>query len=221
MPVMTERYPAIYRDARGEEHTVIENDGTLLRMFVRGVPFMGGMFDDFEPEAGGPREGLQVFSFLYGFLSDCDIECDMPIAVVAETEVFQARLHLHLSKLSPKKGEQFSTEELILRLDIGSTSFISESGHDSLEGALQDIQNALPRNIYLQCCFTCAFSDYNPAGNGVFGCLACFRGNKAEYLKVRGKHDLIHIWDSMTEFVQETALCPEYRRHVPGAGYRR
>lgn len=218
--LVREQYPAIYRDARGEEHTVIENDGRLLRMTVRGVPFVGNLFDDFEPEAGGPSKGLQDFSFLYGFLVDCTIECDMPIPVVAETEVFQAGLHVDLSKRSPMQGAQFGSEELNLRLDIGSTSFASKPGRDTFECALQDIQSALPPDIYLQCCFTCAFSDYDPAGNGVFGCLACFRDNKAGYLKIRGKNDLIHMWKSMTEYVQETSLCPEYRRRVPGAGYR-
>lgn len=217
---MTQRYQAAYRDARGEERTVIENDGTLLRMTVRGVPFVGNSFDDFEPQTEEDGEELRDFSFLYGSLSDCVIECDMPIAVVAGTEVIQARLHIHLSKRSPVQGERFGSEELVLRLDMGDASFTSEPGRDSFEGALQDIQNALPRDTYLQCCFTCAFSDYSPAGNGVFGCLACFRGNKAEYLKVKGKFDLFRVWDCMTEFVQETSYCPEYQRRVPGTGYR-
>jgi hypothetical protein len=46
---MIARYPALYRDALGEEKTVIENDGKKLRMIVRGVEFTGTMFDDFEP----------------------------------------------------------------------------------------------------------------------------------------------------------------------------
>ena len=46
---MITRYLALYRDAHGEEATVIENDGKTLRMVVRGVEFTGTMFDDFEP----------------------------------------------------------------------------------------------------------------------------------------------------------------------------
>lgn len=52
------------------------------------------------------------------------------------------------------------------------------------------------------CCFNCVFSDYGPYG--VFGCLARFRDNKEGYRSVRTKAELFHIWDTMTEFVQET-----------------
>jgi hypothetical protein len=44
-------------------------------------------------------------------------------------------------------------------------------------------------------------------------------GNKNAYLAVRGKHDLFRIWSTMTEFVQETYLCPEFLKRRPGAGY--
>ncbi len=46
---MIARNPAVYRDAHGEEATVIENDGKMLRMVVRGVEFTGTRFEDFEP----------------------------------------------------------------------------------------------------------------------------------------------------------------------------
>jgi hypothetical protein len=61
---------------------------------------------------------------------------------------------------------------------------------------------------------------YSPYGHGLFGGLACFRGNKAGYRAVTGKDDLFAVWDTMTEFVQETHLCPEFERRVPGTGYR-
>jgi hypothetical protein len=45
---MIARSPALCRDARGEEATIIENDGRTLRAHVRGVEFTGALFDDVE-----------------------------------------------------------------------------------------------------------------------------------------------------------------------------
>jgi hypothetical protein len=75
-----------------------------------------------------------------------------------------------------------------------------------------DVQGQLPPGTHLRVCITCAYSDYSPAGHGLFGGLACFRGNKAEYLAVRSKADLFRVWGTMTGFVQETYLCPEFDR---------
>jgi hypothetical protein len=74
--------------------------------------------------------------------------------------------------------------------------------------------------MYLQTCFCCAFSDYSPYGNGLFGDLACFRDNKQPYLAVETKRDFLALWDTYTEFVQETYHCGEFERRKPGTGYR-
>jgi Zinc-binding dehydrogenase len=62
--------------------------------------------------------------------------------------------------------------------------------------------------------------DYSPAGSGLSGDLACFRDNKAAYLEVSGKRELFQVWDTLTEFVRETHLCPHYARRSAHAGYR-
>ncbi len=54
----------------------------------------------------------------------------------------------------------------------------------------------------------------------MFGCMACFRDNKENYLQVSSKADIFRIWDTLTEYVQETYLCPEFQRRRPGTGYR-
>jgi hypothetical protein len=78
----------------------------------------------------------------------------------------------------------------------------------------------MPAGTYLKTCINCAFSDYSPSGHGLFGGLACFRDNKTGYRAVRTKRDLFGIWITMTGFVQETFLCPEFERRSPGTGYR-
>ena len=72
----------------------------------------------------------------------------------------------------------------------------------------------------MKCCHTCAFSDYHPVGTGTFGGLACFRDHKQEYLALKGKAALMHFFNKSTENVQETYLCPEFEKRIPGTGYR-
>jgi hypothetical protein len=54
----------------------------------------------------------------------------------------------------------------------------------------------------------------------LFGDLACFRGNADVYLTVSSKREIFQIWDTLTEYVAETHLCPSYQRRRPHAGYR-
>ena len=83
-----------------------------------------------------------------------------------------------------------------------------------------DIQRQMPEGTYPKAYICCAFSDYSPLGHGLFGWLACFRGNKAGYRSIRTKRNLCDVRGTMTEFVQETFLCPEFERCAPGTGYR-
>ena len=72
----------------------------------------------------------------------------------------------------------------------------------------------------LPICFCCAFSDYHPVGNGLFGDLACFRNKKQAYLAIRNKYELMDLWLAHIEDVQETYYCPEFERRKRGTGYR-
>jgi hypothetical protein len=67
-------------------------------------------------------------------------------------------------------------------------------------------------------CICCAWSGYSPAGSPFFGGLACFRDNKDGYRQVRDKRDLFNIWQSRTEYVQETYLCGEFEPRGPDRG---
>jgi hypothetical protein len=69
-------------------------------------------------------------------------------------------------------------------------------------------------------CFGCGLSDYSPLGHPLFGGLSCFRDNEIGYRSVRTKADLFRIWETRTELVQETHLCPRFERRKPGTGYR-
>jgi hypothetical protein len=108
---------------------------------------------------------------------------------------------------------------LFLQIDAAGSSF-SAKDRDDFEQALLDIARKLPEGMYMKTCFFCSFSDYSPAGSGLFGTLACFRDNKQAYLAVQSKHALFEIWDTLTGSVQETYHCDEFERRKPGTGYR-
>ncbi|WIG59007.1 MAG: hypothetical protein OJF49_001754 [Ktedonobacterales bacterium] len=217
------RYPAAYRDVWGEEITTIENDSKLLRMRVRGAEFTGSSFDSLEAPHDATEAQLSSFTLMtsYKMLCSCCIDCDIPIKVVAGNECMEATLHMHLDLGSPRPNGRIEHEYLQLTLAIGDATFISSGKSGGwFEDELGDIQRALPEGMYTKSCINCAFSDYSIFGQGMFGDMACFRDNRQAYLAARGKREFMRIWDTKTEQVQETYLCPEFQRRTPGTGYR-
>lgn len=217
---MTTTYPARYKDRFGEEATTILNDGEALTMIVRGVRFRGTDFDSFEPQDVPDPAQLSSFTFLHESLCYCVIGADILVPVVAPTGIVDGLLTFELELGEPLPTGQMDRERLKLRLVFGGQNFSSDGKTGWFEGEMVDLQGKLPPGTFMKACINCAFSDYSPYGHGLFGGLACFRGNKAGYRAVAGKDDLFDVWDMMTEFVQETHLCQEFERRVPGTGYR-
>lgn len=217
---MTATYPARYRDRSGEEWTTICNDGKRLTMVVRGVRFEGTDFDGFEPADAPAPEQLSSFAFLRGSLWYCAIEADMPLPVATPTGTADGLLTFELELGEALPTNQMDREQLTLSLAVGGQTYRSRGTSGWFEDELLDLQKQLPAGWFLRACITCAFSDYSPYGHGLFGNLACFRGNKDGYRRVSGKDDLFAVWATMTGFVQETHLCPEFERREPGTGYR-
>jgi hypothetical protein len=127
-------------------------------------------------------------------------------------------VHLELGDPAPNGG--IDREHLKLKLTIEGRLIASKGCSAWFEDEMLDIQKQLPQDTYMKGCINCAFSDYSPAGHGLFGGLACFRDNKQGYLSVKTKQDLFCVWKTMTEYVQETYLCPEFARRIPGSSYR-
>lgn len=212
-------YPARYQDARGVETTTIRNDGRTLWMTVRGLEFSGSDFDALESPLGLDAAARASFSLVHDCLADCTIEWEMPLAVVVGDRETEAHLdaRLRLGRAAPRGGIDQEILCLVLRWESG----IAESRERGwFEDAMADLQALLPGGVSLRCCFGCAFSDYSIYGHGLFGSLACFRDNKDDYLAVRTKNGLARIWPTMTEYVQETFVCPQFQRRIPGTGYR-
>ena len=214
-------YPAKYKDKYGTVETGIVNDGEELSIIIRDVEFIGSDFDSFESKGGIPQDKLKDFTIdRNGWLVDFTLECDIPIKIGKDDQTFSTILEMKLILGSPTPKGGVDKEDLRLKLMFEYD--IIESGGKSgwFEDELLDIEKQLPDGYFLKCCFGCLFSDYSVYGHGLFGSMMCFRDIKDDYIKVKTKSEFMDIMHKMTENVQETFLCPEFKKRVPGTGYR-
>lgn len=217
-------YPAVYRDAHGEEQTVIENDGQTLRMAVRGVGFVSipfGSFDDFAPVVENTAD-ISTFRFgSFGGLIAAALSFDMPIPIVAGTAIVDGVLHITIDLEEavgrPKDNTDWADPQMMLIFQ--EEAYTSRGGDGRFEGELLQIQRQLPSDIYMKCCFNCAFSGYSPYGNGLWG-MYCHRNHKEAYVHANDKPEWIRLDDVAAERVQETHLCPEFEQWDGETGYR-
>jgi hypothetical protein len=216
-------YPGIYRDSAAEEVIALRNDGKTLSVRVRGIDFEGPDFDALQP-MGDIREAAGAGFTLdsSGTLCSFELSFVMPMTVVTplSREMGALRVRFALGAPLPIPNGRIDSEVVELALEFQGQTFRSMGTSGWFEDELVDLQRRLPSGVYMLACINCAFSDYSPVGHGCFGGLACFRGAKEAYKKVNTKADLFQIWDRLTEFVQETYVCPEFERRSPGAGYR-
>lgn len=178
--------------------------GFVLRTIVRGVELCGTDFDDLVPVAAERDDAVA--------LSNCVLTAELPCVV--------------------ERGGQRSRDVVSLRLQLPAESTarpddltlrhrapdgVYEVVDEWLEDALGALAARLAPHTLLVCCFTCAFSDYSPAGHGLSG-MACHRGAKQQYLSVRTKNDYWRV--PVMEQVLETHVCDEHEPRRAGTGYR-
>ncbi len=124
----------------------------------------------------------------------------------------------HTSEYVPRNADDPSGLKISLIYEGG---IYSNSKEDlCFENSLLRIQKQLPDGVFIKSCITCLYSDYSPYGNGMFGSMMCFRNIKAEYIKVKSKKDFWSVYKREDRWVQETYLCSEFERRIPGTGYR-
>lgn len=213
-------YPGMYRDAVGAEDITFHNDGTTLRVRIRGMDFAGEDFDGLEPVEDASKAEAAGFRLSLNSLCACELSCELPLPVATPDATEPGVLRMRLVLGAPTQGSALDQEVLELELRFRDQVLRSSGASGWFEDELLDLQRQLPPGTYLRACITCAFSDYSPYGHGLWGGLACFRGNKDGYRAVHDKGGLFQIWNTLTDFVQETYLCPEFERRKPGTGYR-
>lgn len=210
-----------YQDRRGREQIAFGNDGTELSVVIRGVRFTGDDFDDLRPPGGLSDRAL--FTLAGESLCACELEWTVPVPVIVTgTGTVGGSLECHLRLGAPRESPRggIDAEELTLVLRFGRSLCHTERPHGWFEDALEDLHRQMPPGTFIKACICCAWSDCSPAGSPLFGGLACFRDNKDGYRQVRKKSDLFNIWQSRTEYVQETYLCDEFEPRGPYPGYR-
>lgn len=215
---MASPWPGTYSDARGHEIVSIGMNRFVLSLELRGVTLAGDSFDDLTPMTS--LDAPVPFTLHHGALCACTLEWTMPITLTTPDGDHLADLGCRLVLGEPADRGGLTQEDLDLTLHHDKGTAATTSHHGDFETALAAVQRQLPAGHELKACISCAYSDYSPAGNGLYGDLACFRDNPQPYLSVKSKADLFRLWDTMTERVPETYLCPQYQRREPHAGYR-
>lgn len=209
------RMPATFRDKRGEEQIEILTTGRSLATVIRGVSFSGPEFSSLAPDT--PSD---LFDFCHGDLCSCSFLVKIPVSLQTPEGNRVASIHAWLVMGDPHERGGLDAE--IVELSLTEPEFVLKSGGGSgwFEGELLDLVSQLPAGFALHACITCGLSDYSPYGHSTFGCLACFRDAAEDYREVTTKAGIFAIWGRLTEYVQETYLCPCYELRPKGRGYR-
>jgi hypothetical protein len=215
-----DHYPTEYSDARGIEWTNIANDSETLRVTSRGLEFSGPDFDSLEPPKDAVPDQLQQFSLNQGCLCSCRIKSEIPVPVQDHGKLVDGVLFIDLILGDPAPNGGLDRELLHIVLEYDGKRIVGSGSSGWFEDELLEIQAQLPEGVFIKACINCLYSDYSPAGHGMFGWMMCFRNLKAEYLKVTTKQEFWSVHNRYDRMVQETYLCPEFERRTPGTGYR-
>src|SRR5687768_12025063 len=140
-PGVRAAYQARYRDARGQEHTVVEEysdparGGSLLRLVVRNVEFGGWSLASRAPTLPlDDRRRERFASSRLGTLGAYAIDCRVPVRVVAAAEpaghgtaatVEVADLLVHVEVGVPGPGGETDTDALRFTLAAGGREHTS------------------------------------------------------------------------------------------------
>jgi len=214
-------FPAVYRDAYGQEDTVLERDVRGYRMTVRGVLLEGHDINLLKPVNGWddpaastiPRFAASptVFS-----LFDCTIEWRTPIQVRVDDRTIAAVIGAELVLKRPT-DLGWGNDDLTLRLEVDGEVYVGNA--KDLDDAMLSLQKGLPQHIRMVTCFGCAFSDYSVYGHGLSGML-CFRRHKDRYLAARDKDEYMDVMEDCSEYTYEMERCAEFDWRTSGTGYR-
>lgn len=210
-------FPGACRDARGVEPLRWRLVSSLrpgwsgrfeVLARIRGVKVWGADFDGLEPLDPGQREDGVLPLNAAGEVGNCILSGSIPCRLDVAGEPTNADVDFELDLTSPDAS-------LTLSCSLGGRTYAVKG--DLFEDGLQRLEAVLPPEVRLVTCVTCLFSDYSPGGHGLTG-MSCHRDAKEQYLDVRSKADYWSV--PVTEDVPEFYLCPQYRRRVPGTGYR-
>lgn len=206
------RWHGFYTDEHGRDPITVNVAGNEVSTVLRGVTFTGNALNDLAPVTALPPDA--PFALYYEALCACTFEWTIPVSLDTPDGIRPAELACTLTLGDPPDRLGLYYENLGLRLDYEGACAVTTMQHDLFETALTDLSGQLVPGVTLRACVTCSLAAYPPFhGSDFVGGLACFRGNQDEFLATTSKGELYQIWNTRTEFVLETYLCPRY---LPG-----
>lgn len=212
-------FTAQYSDGFSEEDIVfcLSDDGSHLRVSIRNIEFVSDSFANLRPVIPVEDKVMVQFHLCDGVLHRLALRCEIPIEIVKQGETQVAWL-TGIVRVTAR-DEEFPDDDY-LKLSLSFNNQLMESGGDDsgFQWELEDIQKQLPAKVYLRCCFTCRYSDYNPfCGSGMMGELACFVNSPSTFKDAADRGKGFAGWrinDTTRRFaythVQEWHLCHEF-----------
>jgi hypothetical protein len=206
--------PVIYTDQFKTIHGELLSDGNSMTLILEGYHFVGRCLDDFRPEnlASLPTGRFKLDQ--WDTLDDCTLSFELPLQLIKLGAEVSTGIRVTLKLDAP--NDRIDRTAVLVELLLTNKRL---GTFNCFEGVMEGIIQALPSEYKIKCCYGCAYSDYNYAGQQFFGDMFCFRDSKREYLQARSKEQFSELMDR-SDTVQETHLCPEFKVRPPNTGYR-
>lgn len=200
--------PFYFSDRKGSETGTLITDGHLLKFTLRDVPFSGSSFNllsfpEIKKEKVIGLFDIDEFDTVLGVFG-----IEYPITIVEAGLETVTPIILQFDYTNDKENISYS-------FNYHSVNYKSERLFSFVENALIDLRQQLPNHCQINCCLSCKYSSYHPAGNNDFGDLACFKYAKNALSYVKDKCALLDVWENIYQEnqlsqVQETFICSEF-----------
>ena len=209
-------YPLVYEDSVGMVETVCRSDGHSFAFELRGRTFRGQAFDclwvDGSEMIELPPDLFPVQSFgsnneSGGLVAKFTIT--VPLGVIGAGEQ-EGRLVV---------GFDYRDGDVVDgALTVDGVTYTQRT-HGWVEANLIGLQRQLPQGLFLACCLSCRWSQFNPLGADDIGSLGCFV-DWPDADTVASKPEVFRAWreaqdHGQFQYVQETWRCPRFRLIQP------
>jgi hypothetical protein len=202
-------YPTTYTDNFGSEDSSFASDGMSLIIQLRNQTFVGQNFDSLELQVIEQTINTNFSFNEHHSLTDCSFKIRFPIKLKRNHEMLDGVLNVEVTLENSKHP---ITKAFQLALD--NNIFDLQNGNETglwFETQMVQLQKLLPKDIKINSCIFCAYSNYGVAGSDSFGTLHCFKGIKDKIIAVNNKSDYIDIATNNGISTQVTFWCSEFR----------
>lgn len=206
-------YPALFRDARGEENIKLFLRGDAVCIIIGDdFQYSGEDFHCLESPVGYHKIIIDTYN-LYrfsdeGYLTNFSLEFELPIKVTVEEKVTEgAKLTVQI-----QVDHQFAESQRCRVFLNYNDKVIESSINDTMDLSLTNLFSKLPKTVEVKCCWSCGWSGYNPMSRNHFGGLGCFV-DKEHMLNKKDPTGIYDSWNSdKARDVPENHYCDKYTK---------